>query len=295
MKWIFIAAAALVGCGSSGGSPDAATDAPSDGASDAATGCNLAAPFGPMVAIAELNTSAAEDTPRLTHDERTIYFSRETTSGAADIFVATRASATGAFGAAVPLALNGPASDDSPSPSGDALTLYFASSRTSPFFDIFSATRPSTSVDFDAPSPVAALNSASGNTFGPYILPDGNMYYASDVSSVGGTGYSDLHRAIAGAPDTSSVFANVNTQNTETDPIATLDELTVYYLSDEDGWHVRRATRASTSDPFDIGAPVYELDSDLTTPGFISDDGCRIYVSKEIASGDTDLYVATKP
>jgi len=295
MKWLLIAAGALVGCGTSGASPDAATDAPSEGQSDAATGCNLAAPFGPMVAIAELNTSAAEDSPRLTHDERTIYFSRQTASGDTDLFVATRASATGAFGAAQPLALNGPASDESPSPSSDALTLYFGSTRTPPFLGIFSATRPSTSVDFGAPSPVAALNSASGDTFAPYVLPDGNMYYASNVSSVGGTGFNDLHRATAGAPDTSGAFVNVNTENTETDPIATLDELTVYYLSDESGWHVRRATRTSTAAAFDVGTPVFELDSTLTTPGFISDDGCRIYVSKEISNGNTDLYVATKP
>src|SRR6184192_2725887 len=92
----------LLGCGSTPATSDAGVDAP-------ATACNLVAPFGAPVAIAELNTSDFEYAPRLSHDETTIYFTQLVLSGSGrnDLLTATRASATGTFGAAVKLALDG--------------------------------------------------------------------------------------------------------------------------------------------------------------------------------------------
>jgi len=296
---------ALVACGSSNDKPDGGSDAGSDTPSDVPTGCNLAAPFGAAVAIAELNTTAIETDPRLTHDELTMYFTRVDNTTADDIWVASRPNKTAAFGAPVKLALDTNGSENTASPTGDDLTLYFTAHQSTPGPNIYVATRASTSTDFGAPTSVGSINvSSTGSYRSPYVMPDGaGLYFDSDVGAIsngncGGT-CTDLFRATANGGaftvDT-GVFANVNTGDIETNAVVTVDELTVYFLSDRDSnFHVWQATRASKSVPF--GAPVadFELDSDLTVPGWISDDGCRLYVSKEISTNNHDLYVASKP
>ena len=301
----FLGFAALVACGSSNDKPDGSSDAAPDTASDAPTGCDLAAPFGAAVAIAELNTASTETDPRLTHDELTMYFTRVNGTTADDLWVATRPNKTAAFGAPVKLALDTNGSENTASPTGDDLTLYFTAQRSTPGLSIYVATRASTSVDFGAPTSVGSINvSSTGSYRSPYVMPDGaGLYFDSDVGAIsGGCGGSctDLFRATEGAPGTFTVdtgaFANVNTSDVETNAVVTIDELTLYFLSDRDSnFHVWQATRASKGVPF--GAPVadFELDSDLTVPGWISDDGCRLYVSKEIATNNLDLYVASKP
>ncbi len=299
-----------IACGSSGNAADGGADGAADVVGDTAPmGCNLAAPFGTPVAITELDTPVVETVPRLTHDELTIYFTRNNGSGTVDaLYVATRSSRTGAFGPAMPLALNTTNGDnDDATVTGDGLTLYFGSTRGGLLGpNIFMATRPSTSADFGNVTNVTSINvSSSGVYQTPYAMADGNtLYFDSDVGATG-TGCAgtctDLFRATATTPgsfalDTSGVFANVNTDSVEADPVITQDELTVYYLSDSgNAFHVWHATRASKSVPFGVPVADYELDSSLTIPGWISDDGCRLYMAEEVATNNLDLYVATKP
>jgi hypothetical protein len=301
----FFAFSALVACGSSGDKPDGGGG--SDAATDAPTGCDLAAPFGAPVAVAELNTPATETDPRLTHDELTMYFTRIDGATADDIWVAKRPSKTAAFGAPVKLALvdtNG--SENTASPTGDDLTLFFTAHQSTPGPNIYMATRAATDVDFGAPIAVASIDvSATGSYRSPYVMPDGlGLYFDSDVGAIAGGpcggSCTDLVRATASAPGSftldTGVFANVNTSDVETNAVVTTDELTLYFYSDRGGAsHVWQATRASKSAPFGTPVADFELDSNLTVPGWISDDGCRLYVAKEITSSNLDLYVASKP
>lgn len=307
MKWlVLLGSAALVACGSSGDKTDGGSDAATDTGSDAlGLGCNLGAPFGAAVAIAELNTSAIETDPRLTHDELTMYFTRVDPTTYDDIWVATRPSKTAAFGAPTKLALSSSDSENTASPTGDDLTLFFTAQKSTPGPNIYMATRAATNVDFGAPIDVKSINvSSTGSYRSPYVMPDGlGLYFDSDVGAIsGGCGGSctDLFRATASTPGSftldADVFANVNTSDVETNAVVSLDELTIYFYSDRGGnAHVWQATRASKTAPFGTPVADFELDSDLTVPGWISDDGCRLYLSKELTTNNHDLYVASKP
>jgi hypothetical protein len=300
-------AALVVACGSSTDNKDGGSDAATNDATDAAiVGCDLVAPFGAAVAIAELNTSASESDPRLTHDELTMYFTRISGSTADDIWVATRSSKTAPFGAPTKLAIDTTGSENTATVTGDDLTLYFTTSRSTPGPAIFMATRPSTSVDFGTATNVSSINvSSTGSYRSPYVMPDGlGLYFDSDVGATAGGpcggSCTDIFRATATTPGSftldTGAFVNVNTSDVETNAVVTIDELTLYFYSDHAGVpHVWRATRASKSAPFGTPSPSFELDSTLTLPGWISDDGCRLYISKEITSNNLDLYVASKP
>jgi hypothetical protein len=56
---------------------------------------------------------------------------------------------------------------------GDGLTVYFSSNRNASTHDLFTATRPSLVLPFEAPQPIFELNT-SANEADPWISPDGH-------------------------------------------------------------------------------------------------------------------------
>ena len=292
----------LVACGSaSPAPPDTASDASGDAV--ATTACNPSKPFGAPIPITELNTTQTEAQARLSHDELSIYFSRGPLTGGYDqLYVANRPDRASPFGPASPLAVNVSNTDsDYPSPTADGLTLYFDSDRTGPGPSIFLASRQSVTADFGG---VTAVSSIDGEE--PYVLPDGGTLYFTSAT----LGCGDSNASLKGMPlvcraarapdgsfafDASGVLVAVNTWDGASSPVVTANDLVLYFTADRgDGWHVYRATRLSTAVAFGPASPVYELDSNLSEPGWISDDDCRMVLAEETAAGDMDLFIATR-
>jgi Tol biopolymer transport system component len=287
---------------SDGGQSNDATAFASDADAAPQPACDLMQPFGAPVAISELNTSADESQPRLAHDERTIYFmSTRNDAGGSHLFTATRATVTDTFGFASPLTtLSGPGFEADPTVTGDNLTLYFATNRTDAngLSELWVATRTTAAAAFSNLAPVAGLTFGE-NQWSPYVMPDGLTLYW-----MRGTSNEDLYAATrtpasSFAIESPGPFTQIDTAATQDAPAMSLDGLTLYFTSDRDGgmghWDIWVATRASTSDPFSNATNLTGLNtSGYDYPGFISDDGCRLYFSSTKA-GTSDLYVAAKP
>jgi hypothetical protein len=128
------------------------------------------------------------------------------------------------FGAPVSLAsLNSSAVEQHPRLLPDEKTIWFQRTSATTGFDLYVATRTSTSVQFDPPSPVGELDTAS-NDVDLTVSPDGmHAYFASD--RIGGLGAYDVWQAsrdAAAAPfDLVSPTPNVS---------STLNDHETYYI-----------------------------------------------------------------
>lgn len=326
MRFLLVAFGLLAGCslvtslddlrGADGSTaPDAPVDALDAPAADspepdAAPPCDLTKPFAAPTPIVELNTAALDSIARLSGDELTVYFDRYPTAdagvaggvGGSDLFMATRASRAAAFGKAVPLAINTANDESNPTFYNGGLELFYDSNGTGGMgsYDVWSATRQTTSVDFSNPGDLPAP--VNGGTYDahPYVTPSGLVLYF--VSTRGGN--DDLYRATRSATnvpfvmDTTGALAAVSSSAHDWFPVVTLDERTIYFASDRGSsgnLDVYVATRVSTSDPFSVATPVAELNTPAGEyPSWISEDGCRLYMTSDRA-GSQDLFVAVKP
>jgi Tol biopolymer transport system component len=271
--------------------------------------CDVSKPFGAPVLLTDLNSAQNDDYVWLPADELTVYVGSERTGGlgAADLWIATRASASAAFGTLTDItSLDSTAYDERPSLTADGLAIFFDSNRgTDGHYDIYIATRADVSADFGPPSPVTAINAANANDQSPTISADGTvLYFMSDRA--GGAGGFDLYRATRANTSTPfgtpTAVAELNSANNDEDPVVSADGLTIFFESDRAGGpgslDILKATRATTSDGF--GTPV--LVTELNTPTgdwvtWLSADGCRLYGGNNAtnAAGKDDLWLATRP
>jgi Tol biopolymer transport system component len=154
--------------------------------------------FGPFKRLTTLNAGKNDLSPYLVGDGTVLYFASERAgSESLDLYRATRASPTGAFGAPAKVEGLGGGAELYPAPSADELTMYFASKRGgSAGLDIYVATRASADVPFDAPAPVAEVNSPGDDHPGS-ISADGCELYLSS-NRTGGAGEHDLYVARRG-------------------------------------------------------------------------------------------------
>jgi WD40-like Beta Propeller Repeat len=147
--------------------------------------------LGPMI-----NTNGFEGFPTPSTDGNTLYFDRAAAGGGpADIWVSTRASEHDAWGPPepLPLGINGPGPDFSPSISTDGRTLYFASGRPGNIgvIDVWVSTRSSLSDPWGPPQNLGPnVNSPSTLTLGPFITTNGRSLYFMSTRA-GGLGQPD--------------------------------------------------------------------------------------------------------
>jgi hypothetical protein len=267
---------------------------PADASPDgSAPRCSSTARFGvpSLVPGAQLHTGDFEFQPRLSPDERTMYFVRGDDMDVLDVFVATRASADAAFEPPVrvaDLSVSG-VREYYPAITGDGRTMYLSISD-----DVYVATRPDATGAFTPPTRVDSVSSSGQSDSGTYVLPDGSALYFSRGSSI----YRAMRTATGlAAPE---IVAGLDGLGALA-PVVSADELTIYFLRnnpdlppsdrDEDIW---TATRASPTAAF-IGAHrVDELSRDVLfeEPGWISNDGCAFYFSSNRGGRPHDLYVA---
>ena len=216
-------------------------------------------------------------------------------AGQPDIMISSRTTRFEPFRPGTLLsAVNSPYEDSWVTVTGDGLTLYLSSARAGQY-QLFTASRAFVAAEFSTPKPVASLNVYGEG--GPYITPDGSVLY---FHSWRASGNADLYRAVRNGSDFDppARLANVNTSALEVQPVVTPDELTIYYLTqndplDRDG--IWTATRASVVEPFANAVFLPELNGLLDAiPGWISPDGCRLYYSQRHAASQHRPYVVER-
>jgi hypothetical protein len=326
------AAVGLAACGSVSNKSDAGTDdaagsggATGSGGSIADAGndaptvtCDLTKPFGAPALVTSLNTGFVEIDVWLTDDSRTAYVASNRTDlgglGSYDIYVASRASATGDFGAMTALAnVNSTASDRRPVLSSDGLTLFFSSNR--PVGDggtgnnIFVVTRPNALADFGTPGPLAGANSAATD-FPDSVTSDGKLLYLDSQSAA----TRDIYVRDLTTSNPPTPVAELNSTNSDAFAVISHDGRTIYFASNRtsaarvDGgspdasartdFDVWVAHRAAATGAFSNLAPVTELNTTSEdAPNWLSPDGCTIYLSSDrnAPAGARHIWAASKP
>jgi WD40-like Beta Propeller Repeat len=148
----------------------------------------LADPFSSPGAIVDLGSSQTdENSPYLLESEspNVLFFSATHSLTEQYDLYTSPATGEGAFSTTPSLVmeLSSAGTETSPFLSPDGLTIFFASARTgSPYLDIMTASRPTTSAAFGPPAFVSELNSAT-NDFGLWLSDDlCRVYFSSDRS-----------------------------------------------------------------------------------------------------------------
>jgi Tol biopolymer transport system component len=289
------------GSGGSGG-----TDAGGTGGTGGGGGCNLASSFGTPAAVTELNSTASDDALSLSADELTVYLESNRPGGAGgeDIWVAHRTSVSVPFGAPTLLeGINTAANEVTPAISHDGLRLYYASGG----YSLQIATRTTTAAVFSAGTPLAGIN-GSGFDACPWLSADESQLYFCSVRP-GSRGGADIFVADLGSNGASNVteLVAVNTTTDEENPVLTADGLTIYFSSKQlagggagTNYHIWTAHRSTTADGFGQSTSVTELNTSGTdVPGWISPDGCTIYIMSDRDAGTGgrtgfDIYKSTR-
>jgi Tol biopolymer transport system component len=226
--------------------------------------------------------------PMPSRDNRTLYFSQQSETGAENIYQATRTDQRGsAFTAATPFTImnsNG-ALDGTPFITPDGLSFFLFSSRGGNR-DLYLSTRQSATADFSSPVLVQNVNTAQVEYL-PWLAPDAlGLFFVSTRS--GGQGASDIWQARRGSlTDQWSNVTNVGELNTsQRDEGITLsrDGLTAIFASNRDGGEgdvdLWLALRTSLDGPFSEPINLTEVNSsaDDVDP-HLSNDGHELFFS----------------
>jgi len=268
-----------------------------------APACVLDASFEGLAPVPVINSPAAERSVFLSADQLIIYFSSKRVIGVDaldELWWATRNSIQDDFSPPTKLAnVNSTQDDFFPSLSGDRLTLIFGSTRSgAQQTDLYVATRTHPAVDFDTPQSIAGVNS-SDNEFGSFVLPDLSALYLFSNR----TGDYDIFRSpgLNGSFGAPVAVDEVNLPTSyEGCPVVSPDELTLYFYTTRQGgppdiWVTQRSQVGAAFAP---PTKVDELcSSDDDRPGWLSPDGCTLYLMTDRpgGSGSLDIWVAHRP
>jgi hypothetical protein len=155
--------------------------------------------WGAYTPVAEINSVEGDFDPHLEADRLTLWFDpvgRVEGSGLQDLFYARRADPSAPFGAPIPAtSLNSTANDWDVSLTADGRVIVFQSDRDASRH-VYYAVRSSRTVDFGAPTILAALDPYMSTLSDPFVASDGCAVYFSAALS-GGAGANDLNVAEA--------------------------------------------------------------------------------------------------
>jgi hypothetical protein len=256
-----------------------------------------------------VNTGANDVAPTLSADGLTLYFhsNRAGGSGGADIWQATRPSLTGEFSSPTNLGgvINSGAAETAPAISSDGLSLFFSSNRAggNGSWDLYVATRTSTSEPFGAPVNLGTGVNTNLPEFAPAISADGLSLYFQRRNDPGGLGGDDVW--VATRASTSDPFGTavnlgspVNSTSFEGGPFISDDELALYFASARPGGagqiDLYLSNRASTGDsfgaPINLGVPINTTVQDFNA--HIAPDGLYFHSNRPGGQGGNDLWFA---
>jgi hypothetical protein len=217
--------------------------------------------FGPLQKLSGLGLDGPLWGPVLAAADTALFFVFANSSGAEQIFLASRPNSSSTqFSAANPVReLASNASDGTPFVSASGLRIYFYSSRAGSNAgsrDLWVAERPTPTEAFRAPTPLLELNSASGE-FLPRLSADelSIVFISQRPEGRGATDIWQARRSSASAPfGAPTNLAELNTNVEETGAWLSSDGLTIYFSSNRPGGTGRldiwRATRSSVDQPF---------------------------------------------
>jgi len=263
--------------------------------------CNLAMPFGAPKPYTELNTSAWETGSHLSPDELTVWFQRRSsaTSNDGEIYIATRTDKALAFGTPKKVTeLNSSVAEGAPSVRGDGLLLFMGSDRSgSDGLDIWKSSRGSTASAWATPVNAGNINTSYGED-DPFLLQDGRALYWDSRRGQAGNIYRASVDSFGNTGSAVTVGTTINTDAKESEPVVTLDELTIYFARTGSTKAIYVAKRTSATGAWGSSSAVSELNSSADeNPDWISADGCHITFSSDRSGGKGlyDLYHAEKP
>ncbi|HTL33241.1 MAG TPA: hypothetical protein VL326_08960 [Kofleriaceae bacterium] len=295
---LYFALALATGCGrldferhAGGDEADASVDS---APADALGTCNSLAPFGTPRLISELSDPAALDgTLRLLPDELTGYMWSYTGRTDADLFYVTRPRLDAPFTMTRVTTASTTSQELDPSISSDGSMLVFR--RSGPGDELYGAPVTSPGVLGTAVA-LASLNTGSVEAQGFLPIGRNELYFQSTRTMAG-----DIYMSTWSGGTTFSaptVVPGLATASVEGDPAVTPDGLTIYFRSDvpaaRAGFNIYVATRQTTATAFGAPTIVPNVNTDADDgPSWISPDGCRLYLSSDVA-GTNDIYVATR-
>jgi len=265
--------------------------------------CDLSRPFDPPTPVRDLQSrpGTQDQTPRLSYDELTLYFS-SSREGTKVIYSATRRLRTDPFSMPTLIPnLVGNDIDQTPTVTADGLTMYFESDRTHRFA-LLQSTRRDTSSAWSLPTPVNSISAPDAviDDGGPSISPDGKVMYFHSSRS----GSLEIFRTELSGGQFGPAFRvqGISTPYQEARPVVSEDELTLFFASSRpDGgakgdYDIWMAKRKSKDVPFEAPVNLSDLNSSgFDSPGWLSADQCDFYFDN---SGDPEglrTYVAHRP
>jgi hypothetical protein len=251
------------------------TDAPA-----ATARCNRSQPFGTPTVTASLDTTASEASLALTGDELTAFSS--TIDGVLRSAGRADSAASFLFADALIRGVNSePGGVHGPSVTSDGLDLYFL--RDTGGFQAFHTSRFDADSAFAAAATLTVDGAPLGSAIELRISSDGLTLYWVDFNDL------TLRAARASAPD-AFVGAHVVSALRLHNPTLSADELTLYYTPD--ATEVFVATRPSSADTFDAGAPLGALAvGGSEAPVFVTADDCVLYLTTDSPGGPGGLDI----
>jgi hypothetical protein len=239
--------------------------------------------FGPLQKLSGLGLSGPLFGPVLSPDDSGLFFVGTVSSGAEQIFFASRSDvSTGQFSAGNPVPeLASNASDGTPFVSASGLRIYFYSTRpgsNAGSRDLWVAERSTPTGAFAAPTPLLELNTASFELLPRLSADELSIVFTSQRPE--GRGATDLWQArrssVAAPFGAPTNLAELNTNVDDTGAWLSSDGLIVLFASNRAGGQGRldiwRARRASIEQPFGpaenmpgLNSPSDELDVSLSS------------------------------
>lgn len=262
--------------------------------------CDLTKPFGAPMLVNGLSTTQHFATPRLSSDERTIFFTTKVGTQSR-IARAVRATGSTAFGPATVLdAQSSTSKDNDPSVSADGTMLFFSSERAGAKDKLYVALAPTAGASFGAPQMVTGVGSADADEQHPYfrVAGGGELWFSSTRG-----GQWEIWTAKKSGAGFATPVRVEELRNAEAtrQPMVSEDGLTIVFASERAGgkgqrdlWTARRASATSAFGTPEVITSVNSAADEFA--GWLSPDGCRLYFSSDRVTPKLhNVYVATRP
>jgi len=204
-------------------------------------------PWDPPVNLGPpINSASTEDTPSISADGLTLYFSSYRPSGKMDIWIATRQTTDDEWGAPVNLGptINSSALDWSPSISADGLELFMHSDRPSSYGgdELWVARRETTNDEWGSPVNLGPTVNSRSLDATPSISADGLLLFFQSNRPGGYGGPVDIW--VTSRPTTYADWGTpvnlgpvINSSHFDGNPTISADGSTLYFVSNRSDGH----------------------------------------------------------